>query len=89
MDFACHQCGECRGRAAIGYVHCVYTGRHSEQLPSLVGERFPVPLEARLIFPGLAFAYAMNSATELIGNDGLTSRTKISRFRPATGAMRG
>src|SRR5215467_2678313 len=49
--------------------------------------RFPVPFEARLILPGLALAWAMNSGTVLAGNDGLTSKTKESLLMLATGSM--
>src|SRR5258707_668973 len=46
----------------------------------------PVPNEAVLILPGLAFAWAMNSATVLAGTDGFTSTTNGRSTRPATGS---
>jgi hypothetical protein len=47
----------------------------------------PLPDDAMLILPGLALQYAMNSATVLAGNDGVTSITLGVRTRPATGAI--
>ena len=49
--------------------------------------KFPVPVEAKLILPGLAFAYAMNSETDLAENDGLTIRTGESLLVLAIGTM--
>src|SRR3954449_9861554 len=49
--------------------------------------KFPVPFEARLILPGLALAWAMNSGTVLAGNEGLTNRAKESLLMLATGTM--
>ncbi len=47
----------------------------------------PAPPVAMLILPGLALAYAMNSATVFAGTDGLTTITSGTRTMPATGAM--
>src|SRR3982074_1649187 len=47
----------------------------------------PMPGDAMLILPGLAFAWAMNSATVLAGNDGWTTRTFGTRLMLATGAI--
>src|SRR5262249_30850688 len=49
--------------------------------------KFPVPLDAMLILPGLALAYSINSRPLLAGNDGLTSKTKESLLMLATGTM--
>ena len=40
-----------------------------------------------LSLPGFALAWAMNSGIVFAGNDGLTSKAKISRLMLATGAM--
>jgi hypothetical protein len=40
-----------------------------------------------LSLPGLALAWAMNSGTVFAGNDGLTSKARVSRLILATGAM--
>ena len=47
----------------------------------------PTPVDAMLSFPGLAFAYTMNSGTVLVGTDGLTIIANGMRMRPATGAI--
>src|SRR5215471_20111958 len=47
----------------------------------------PTPPEAKLILPGLALAWAMNSATLLAGTAGCTSMTFANRINPATGAL--
>src|ERR1700704_4483739 len=49
------------------------------------GEVLPLPNEAMLILPGLAWASAMNSATVLAGSAGFTFIAKGKDARPATG----
>ena len=75
-----------RRRASIGHVHRLDAGHHPEQF---AGEMAQVSgaARARLILPGLALAWAMNSETVLTGNDGLTIRTKESLLMLATGTM--
>ena len=46
-----------------------------------------MPPEAKLILPGLALAYVMNSGTVLAGTEGCTTITAGSRLRLATGVM--
>ena len=45
------------------------------------------PNEAILTLPGLAFAWAMSSATVLAGMPGFATITSGSSASPATGAM--
>ena len=47
----------------------------------------PLPEEAKLSLPGLAFACAMNSATVLAGKSGGTTIRFASRKVPATGTV--
>src|SRR5215510_13381653 len=47
----------------------------------------PTPKDATLTFAGLVLACAMNSATDLVGNDGVTSRTSAPRATQAIGMM--
>ena len=45
------------------------------------------PAEPMLILPGLALAYAMNSATVFTGSDGWTTITLGPYAKPAAGAI--
>src|SRR5262245_5983537 len=70
----------------IGHVSHVDTRHHLEQLAGDMGE-LPLPGDAIVTLPGLAFAKAMNSGTVLAGNDGCTTRNSGARRIPATGTM--
>src|SRR5215467_8401248 len=45
----------------------------------------PTPNDATLVLPGLAFACAINSATDLIAIDGFTAKTSAPLDKTATG----
>ena len=47
----------------------------------------PFPEVAQLILPGLALAWATNSATVFAGTAGFTSITFGTRMKPATGSV--
>ena len=74
LDLPGNQVGYRRRSTAIRHVDHVDASHRFEQF---AGDMCPVPMpaDAMLILPGLVFAWAMNSGTDLAGTDGLTAMT--------------